>query len=703
MLAPRKRGRAPFALVTLLSALVSAALGASDAAAQERRPQPIGVLYPGAPDAPRQDPPPPPEPCTEECFLLSSLVLRGSVSSSMTFELKGGVRANEQIKIPLFGPPGQVRIDDVTIDGAPASIGFDGDRYHVFTSARAFTVRGRLSLGTDQMLAVPGPVVAVDAHLSSGRLVEGERLSGVTGAVLHFDPMTEGSEAKPKTPPVFRLARALRFGRETSFTYKLTASQSTDLGTIRLPLRYGEKVSDVQGATGWSVEGEELLLPTSGHEAEIAIAGTLPASSVGSVKTFSPDARSAYEWWLVEADPEHRVEAGGEPKLVETSQSPIPPQFPGARVYLVQKGQALEVDARSLVRGDVLAAVARTHRRFVAITGRGELISDETIAYDNNGLDHLMVTPAGKAMYLSTDQNAQRILHTEAGARDVLVPVRTGTHQLRVQSLSEATLWPIAGAVAIPSTTYPIATSAAETTVGLPEFVRPIAVLGGDRVRWAFARGDLVAVALGVALACFGFRTRKTRAIASICTAGLWFVSKEGFVVATAGLFLAGAVFLASRFVRGTWLLVASGVLTVIALLGGRFVLASDATVEPALEMFVDRPALPHPEAPGGSHPTYSGDPKTDITPVSLSFPTSERYVQASRQLVSSERPFVPRIVYVTSTFVAGLHAVWFAFVALLVWAHRDRLLALKAKFVERLRRRPTAPDPATATEAPPF
>ncbi|MBX3222825.1 MAG: hypothetical protein KF795_20090 [Labilithrix sp.] len=681
-----------------------AALAALAAAPGEARGQhhPIGVLYSGVPAGDKPEPAPPPEPCTEDCYLLSTLVLRGSVSTSMTFELKGGVRANEQIKVPLFGPPGQVRLDDVTIDGAPAAIGFDGDRYHVFTSARSFTIRGRITVGSDQMLAVPGPVVAVDALLTSGRLIEGERLSGVTGAVLHFDPMTAG-EAKPTAPPIFRLARALRFGRETGFSYKLTASQSTDLGTIRLPLRYGEKVSDVQGSTGWTVEGEELLLPTGGHEAEITIAGTLPPSSVGSLKTFSPDGRSAYEWWLVEADPEHRVEAGGEAKLVETSQSPIPPTFPGARVYLVQKGQALEVDARSLVRGDVLAAVARTHRRFVAITGRGELISDETISYDNNGLDHLMLTPAGKAMYLSTDQNAQRILHTEAGAKEVLVPVRGGTHQLRVQSLNEASLWPIAGAVTIPSTTHPLATSSAETTVGLPEFVRPIAVLGGDRVRWAFARGDLVAIVLGIALACFGFRTTKTRAIAGLCTAGLWFVSREGFVIATSGLFLAGAVFLASRFVRGTWLLVASGVLTVVALLGGRFALSSDATVEPAHEMFVERPDLPRPEAPGGSQPMFSGDPKTDITPVSLSFPTSERYVQASRQLVSSERPFTPRIVYVTNTFIAGLHAVWLALVALLFWAHKDRLLALKAKIAERLTRRPTTPDPTTAPEAPPF
>jgi hypothetical protein len=571
MLSLRNGGRSrsssvPCALVAVVSAFLTTATASSDAGAHA--PPPSNIAAGGSGQAKVAEPAPPPEPCKEDCFLLSSLSLHGSVSGSMTFELKGGIRAKEQIKVPLFGPPGQVRLDDVTIDGAPAAIGFDGDRYHVFTSARAFTVRGRVTLGTDQMLAVTGPIVAVDAHLASGRLVEGERLSGVVSAVLHFDPMTEGAEAKPKTPPVFRLARALRFGRETSFTYKLTASQGNDLGTIRLPLRYGEKVSDVQGATGWSVEGEELLLPTSGHEAEITIAGTLPNSSVGSAKAFSPDARSAYEWWLVEADPEHRVDAGGEPKLVETSQSPIPPAFPGARVYLVQKGQALEVDARSLVRGDVLAAVARTHRRHVAITGPGELISDETIGYDNNGLDHLMVTPAGKAMYLSTDQDAQRILHTTAGAKEVLVPMRAGTHQLRLQSLAEAKLWPVVGALSIPPSTYPLATSAAETTIGLPEYVHPLVVLGGDRARWAFARGDLVAIALGIALACFGFRTAKTRALASVCTAGLWFVSKEGFVVATSGLFLAGAIFLASRFVRGTWLLVASGLLTVIALLG---------------------------------------------------------------------------------------------------------------------------------------
>jgi len=99
---------------------------------------------------------------------------------------------------------------------------------------------------------------------------------------------------------------------------------------------------------------------------------------------------------------------------------------------------------------------------------------------------------------------------------------------------------------------------------------------------------------------------------------------------------------------------------------------------------------------PGGGAPG-------DITPVSLSFPTSERYVTSSRQVVSQERPFVPRIVYVTSTFIGFLHLVWLGLVGLLVLAHKDKLALLKAKIVERLARRPeaTEPDPVVAVVSP--
>jgi hypothetical protein len=641
--------------------------------------------------------------CTEDCWILSELVLRGAVGAPLTFELRGAVRSGHAEKIPLFGPPGQVRLDDVAIDGGKPHVAFDSDHYYLVTNARQFTLRGKITLGNDQMLSVPGPLLAVDAHLAKGRLVEGEKLSGVSGAVLHFDPSNADDKSeKPRAPMTFHLSRAIRFANETGFVYRLVASQGTDLGTLELELPNGEKVHEVQGSKDWKVDGKRLVLPTSGKEAEITISGSLPAET--KPRTFSLDSRSPYEWWMIEADPEHRVSIGGEAKLVETSQSPIPPAMPGARVFLVQRGQSIEVESKSLVRGDVLAAVARTERRFIAVTGAGELIVDESVAYENNGLDHLMLVPAGKPMYLSTDQAPQSILHVEAGAKDVLVPLRPGPHALRVQSLSDVRIWPLLGKLDLPASEYPLATSAIEVTVGLPENVRPVAVLGGDRSRWAFSKADLIAPALGILVACFGFRTRKTRAIGALATAGLWFVSKEGFVVAAGLLFVVGAIFLVSRFLRGTWLFVASGGLVVVALVAGKFVLSSDSALEPEHEMLVDRPSLPTPEA---SHVALakdgSLDTKAGVTPVSMSFPTSDRYVHTSRQLVTQQRPFHPRILYVTSTLVGIMHAAWIALVAALLWSHRDRLAALKAKIIERLTRRPDSPalPPAPAPVQP--
>jgi hypothetical protein len=667
----------------------------------------LTVLMPGVAQAGAGDDNPagrsrnePPPPCSDDCWQLAHLTIRGSVNGPMTFELKGTVRAHEEQKIPLFGPPSQLRLDDLSMDGGLPTVTFDTERYYLITKARSFTLRGRMTLGSDQMISIVGPLLALDAPLTKGRLVEGEKLSGLSTTVLHFDPMTDDASsqaAKPQKPPVFRLSRSVRFGSDTSFVYRLVASHTSDLGLIRLPLAFGEKVHDVQGSTGWQVDGGELTLPTSGKEAEVTISGSLPpAAGPGAPpRIFKTDERSAYEWWMIEADPEHRVAVGGEGKLVETTQSPIPPTMPGSRVYLVQRNQALEVDSRSLVRGDVLAAVARTNQRFVAVTGTGEMISDESIMFDNNGLEHLLVAPAGKAMYLSTDGAAQPILHTQTGVPDVLVPLRPGSHKLRVQALADVRLWPLAGALKVPSSNYPIATSRMEVTVGLPDGVHPVAVLGGDRARWAFARGDLLALALGIAVACFGFRTNKTRALGAVVTAGLWFVSREGFVFASAGLFVVGAIFLASRFVRGTKLLVASGAVLVAALLGGRWALADGAAAEPTREMFVEYPTIPSPEITHAATAVDGSlDTKAGITPVSLSIPISERYVQSSRQLVTKERPFAMRIVYVTSNLVTGLQLAWLVMLGLLAWMHRDRLAGLRTRIALRLSRRadPAAP-----------
>ncbi len=641
----------------------------------------------------KEVPAPPPE-CQKDCFVLSTMVLNGAVGEPIAFDLKGGVLADGVTKIPLFGPASQVRLDRVTINGTTPVLGFEDDHYYLLTAERSFTLRGTLTLSSssDQMLTVIGPLVALDARLTQGRLVEGSKLSGLAQSMLHFDPMTpeSQSEAESRTPKIFRLSRAVRIGKDTGFVYRLVMSQAKELGVVRLALPYGEKVQEVSGARGWTSDDHELLLPTTGTQADITITGALdPSAAKDGVRSFAIDARSAYEWWLIESDPDYRVEIGEEGKLVDNSQSPIPPTMPTARTFLVQRGQHLEVDAKSLVRGEVLAAVARTERRFVSITGRGEIIGDETVLYDNNGLDHLTLTPSGQPMYASTDGRPGRILHTHVGAPEMLVPLEIGAHSLRVQTLSQTRMWPLLGLISVPMSDYPLTTSLVEVTVGLPADVYPVALFGGDSARWVFARADFVAALLGISGACFGFRTRKTRILGSLATVGLWLVSREAFVVATALLFLVGAVFLASRFLRGNWLLGASAAALLVAMFGARSVLMGDATDEPKRELFVQVPTLPQPESTfvdprsGGSMETKRG-----VTPVSLSMPTSERYVQTSRQLVTSKRPFVPRLVYATSSFFVGLEIAWLGVLGMLVFAHRTQLAALVNRVKVRLSRR---------------
>ena len=111
---------------------------------------------------------------------------------------------------------------------------------------------------------------------------------------------------------------------------------------------------------------------------------------------------------------------------------------------------------------------------------------------------------------------------------------------------------------------YPLTTSAVDVTVGLPPDIHPVAVIGGDRSRWVFAQGQVLAALFGVAVACFAFRTRKTRVLGSLVIVGLLFVSPSVFFLATAGLFFAGAVFLASRFLRGNLLLAASAAALIV-------------------------------------------------------------------------------------------------------------------------------------------
>ena len=653
--------------------------------------------------------------CTERCYTLDRLRITGRVGDGpLHFELTGGALADGPVAIPLFGPPAHLRIEAATEDGRDAVIGFEGDHYFLFTAARRFVLKGSFALEGDPALTLPGPLNAFEADVTAGAIVEGSRLSGLSNATLHFS--REGA-AQGSGPTVFQLSRAVRVGREIGFEYRLVMRSGTDLGVARLPLPFGEKVLDVTGSVGWRVEGSELVLPTSGRNAEMVVTGTL--AKVGS---FAPDARSGYEWWLLESDPEHRVTVAGDARQLDSAESPIARTQATSRLFLVQKGQHIEVAVQSLTSIDVLAAVVRAHQRMIVLTQRGDLVSDDTLTYENNGIDYLLYAPDGRPIYLATDNKAERIMHQGKDGNDMLVPLRTGSHAVRVQSLADAQLAPFGGRLEVPMPSYPLTASRASVTVGLPARVFPVALLGGDRPEWFLDGGDAVALLIGLAVAWFAVRVpedtprpraRRLRLLGGVVLGGVWFLSPGLFVALVTALVAALLLWLVARLVRGpqffaaaVGLLGAAGVVCLIALAftstrsPSRAVAYSDVSPvsapSPTLAMERSR------EVTGNwLAQTATGGVLEGVTPVALTLPSYVRTVESSRELVTRERPFRPTLYYVTSLTLWPLGLLWLAAAALVLRAHREPIAAVSRRMRARLQRGPEAA-PAEPRPPPP-
>jgi hypothetical protein len=684
------------------------------------------------------------ETCTTHCYVISRLRVTGSVEAGLSFTLEGSVLADGPVAIPLFGTPEHVRIEDAKIDGKPAAVGFEGDHYYLHTAAKQFVLEGKLHLDATRALVVAGAVNAFEAELAKGSIQEGAKLSGLSGTTLHFDGLAPGApgSAEIAQAPVFQLARAVRIGREVTFQYALSLRSTGELGVVRLPLANGERVLDVTGATGWKVEGDDLVLTLAGRAASLSIQGSLgaPAASAansGKPWSFAPDARSTFEWWLVESDPEHKLQIEGSARPAELSEAPLAATQPNARAFVVTRGQTLSVDVRQLAQTESLSAVVRTHRRTLVVSARGDLVADDELQYENNGVDDLRFSPAGRSIFLALDGTATKVLAAPDGP-GVVVPLYKGVHSARVQSIGAASLARFGGVLAMPTPSQPLTASRVELSLGLPREIHPVALLGGDRPVWFFGAKDALAVAFGAGASILALAGWRRRTLGALALGGLWFASPEAFV----GLFALGAIaVLAERAARafvgraggkGTMraALAAMALLGVTTLFFGLATSRSDRAApasaravaqdsrdgkneldrgenERALE--AKMAAAPTAMASASAAPaTASG--KTDgvdelkvargglagdvlsqaglrqgVAPVALPTPGADRYVSTVRELVTADRPFDPRLIYFTDTALWPAIGVWIAAIAALAWASRqqarDAVVALRARW----------------------
>lgn len=653
--------------------------------------------------------------CTDHCWVLERLHLTGPVDKGkVDFELTGELLQKGSYQIPLFAPAQKIRLEGVTENGAPATIGFDEGNYWVHTTASHFTVRGKLVLPEDRTVTIAGPLDALDADLTGGRLTEGAHLTALAATAIHFD--AEGA-APAEQPAVFSIARALRVGKSIEFEYRLTAQSGKDLGVVHFPLRYGERVLDVAGATGWRTEGEDLLLPTTGKNAEITITGTL-----ANVASFTPDPRAPFEWWLLETDAEHRIVATGDAKQHDANESPIVRREPSSRLFLVQRGQHLDVTVQTLQSVDVLAATVRSHSRMLVLTAGGDLVAQDVLTYDNNGLDYLYFTPDGKPLYLATDGAPERVMHKD-GSDDLAIPMRLGQHTITVQSLAGTSIGTFFGRVAMPGPRVPLATASEDITVGVPSTLHPILVTGGEKPTTPLTTSDALALGLSALAAALALAGWKKRALGTASLFGLWFVMKPLFVVAL-GVGVAALVWpLFARLGKVTRRVTLGLGLLASLVLGLTFVetrasmkSAADAVSlarsEPAAHDFrgdVDQteqnlPAQMQGQAMKEKRAEFGMIGLADngavtragmldgVRPVALSMPGYARTASASRQLVTPSRAFRPVVYYVTDGGLALLGLLWLASAGALVWLSRERLRALRDKLRAALAPKTDAP-----------
>jgi hypothetical protein len=671
--------------------------------------------------------------CTTHCFVLTRLHLTGPADGAMKFSLEGAVLAPEPFAVPLFGPPGHARIENVTMNGKPAAVGFEGDHWFAVTPPGRFVVDGTIALDGDLALVIPGPLDALDAELSRGRLVEGARLSGLTGATVHFDHDATASPAAE--PPVFQLSRAVRVAREVTFEYRLVMRSGQDLGVVRVPLKYGEKVLDVQGSSGWTVDAGDLVLPTAGHSASMVITGTL-----ASLGHFEPDTRSSYEWWLIEADAEHRLQVDGDARQVEASESPIARSQPSGRLFLVGRGQHVDVKAETLVATEVLAAVVRSHDRTLVLTPNGDLVADDTLSYENDGIDWLAWPPNGTAVYLATDGKAERVMRTSDGARDVLVPLRVGSHNVHLQSMATASVGALGGWLSIPTPTHALTTSRTTATIGLPSSVHPLAVLGGDRPWFVANLEDALALGASLVIAIIALRGRTRRVLGAASLAGLWVAWPTAWVGLVAVGVLAAVAWLLSRLLTGNLRIAAWAVLGTVAFVAGLVATANrpshsfGAVSGESVNVPVASPSVPQADDleqknalkkeesrkpdRGAAQGYWASDSTValgedngrkalggvvqGVAPVALTLPQYERSVAVSRELVTRERPFNPVVVYVTTLGLAPLVVAWLLCISVLGLLCRADIGRFVRAVRARLARKPESPATAPTPAAPP-
>ncbi len=629
---------------------------------------------------------PRPDKCSQYCFTIDMLTLGGSIEKNrLTFTLTGHVLADEPVLIPLFGNPKKTGLINVTVNNKPAITGFeDLDHWFVRSSERDFTIKGELEFMDEYSLMVIGPVNSFSAQLEDGKVIQGNKLSGLKNSLVHIESTKIKTAAEePEIKPLFQLNRAFRISDDIAFEYRVFIRSSSQISNYEIPMKNSEIVLDVRGISDWRLEKDTLILNSDQKTIQCIITGSI--KSLGEMQT---DERSNYEWWLIESGPEHRVSINTSGKQVDSSESPIPRQMTLSRLYFLNRNNAIRISVQKLKSLEALAAVIHSQTRKIVWTEDGHLVAQDSITYENSGIDYLVFDTMGKPIYLAVDNSPQRLLSQEdIPDTAVLLPLFKGRHNAFIQNISRAKINHFGGSFTLPVPRHSFTISKGYLELGLPGMVIPLYFTEGRGFINPFSIGDMVIFIVIMILSFFMFESRSMKIFSLVSLAGLYMLLKGVFVFLLIIFLLAKLVlYLKKKYSPKTFLLIIIiSALAIVSLFIYSLILPSLFSTVRYYDKGQMAPSPPMVQ-PQESFDEYEKDKrlgqKSDssmdyesilreekvisdstivegIIPVALPMPSYDYSLYAYRELITKERPLAPRLLYITKYTLIPLYILW--------------------------------------------
>ncbi|VVB53074.1 Uncharacterised protein [uncultured archaeon] len=350
-----------------------------------------------------------------QIYTLDEVTVSGDLSGNdLSFTGTGDVISGENVKVYLFGGGEDVLVRNVLVNRVQTPVAFDTKGFFFITNTTGpMKIQGELILRKpgQESVFVPGPINHLKFDLTGGYAVDGERFGAISETVV-----LQRSKTGART---VQGAFKFTYAERNTFQYRLDlTSYGEAFGTLNMPLINGETVQSVEG-TGildWKQEGKTLRIEISGDKTTVTIDGFFTNTDQLTVPL-----KDGRHHVIVESDPEKKITVSTAAKELDVSESPIPPSYGNARVFLAADNEFIKVSVKTLELAPSLAASVSDAQHIIAVTSEGSVLGNLVLSYANTGVDYLEMKNKGKPLYAATGSGPVK-LTTDGGKLFLALP-----------------------------------------------------------------------------------------------------------------------------------------------------------------------------------------------------------------------------------------------------------------------------------------